>query len=263
MRDPREGVTSDGLIVTGVDRAAVPPAFEPVLSAVRESLSGRPDVASYLYGSVATGQARIGSSDVDVLTVGLPTEEATAIGRELSTRFDGLCREVALAPAQPGELIGADDPAYGLRVFVRHYCVHLDGPDHGRHLTRFPANARAARGFNGDIDSHLQRWRTESPHRDPAALGRTVGRKTLLATAGLVSVLDGTWTTDRARAVDLYIEHRPERTGDLRTLLTWSTGEATADPGPLTAALAPEGIVEQIVAEFRAVVGLWPTASSP
>lgn len=263
MRDPREGVTSDGLIVTGVDRAAVPPAFEPVLAALGQSLSGRPDVASYLYGSVATGEALTRSSDVDVLTIGLPTDEATAIGRELSTRFGGLCREVALAPAQPDELVGDDDPAYGLRVFVRHYCVHLDGPDPARHLEQFPADARAARGFNGDIHSHLQRWRTQSPQQDPAALGRRVARKTLLATAGLVSVLDTTWTTDRERAVELYLGHRSERTGELLTLLGWSTGATTAEPGALAVALAPEGIVDQIVAEFRDVVGLWPATSAP
>lgn len=74
MRDFREGVASDGSIVTGVSRRAAPPAFEPVLADPAETLAMWPAVSSYLYGSVATGQACVGRSDVDFLTVGFPAE---------------------------------------------------------------------------------------------------------------------------------------------------------------------------------------------
>ena len=258
MRDPREGVTADGLIVTGVDRRAVPTTFEPVLAAVRERLSVWPAATSYLYGSVATGQARVGRSDVDVLTVGLPVEQATAIGLELTDRFAGLCREVAVAPAHPDDLQGDDDPAYGLRVFVRHYCVRLGGPDRSPGQECFPADARAARGFNGDIDRHLGRWRAAPAERDPVELGRRLARKTLLATAGLVSVLESTWTTDRELAVHHYGTHRPDLTGELGTLGAWCTGESSADRRSVHAVLAHGGVVQQVVDDFRVLVGLWP-----
>lgn len=167
MRDPREGVTADGSIVTGVDRRAVPTVFEPVLRAVGEELAAWPAVTSYVYGSVATGQAQPGRSDVDLLTVGLPAERAAEIGRALSARFTGLCREVAIGAARADELVGEDDAAYGMRVFVRHYCTPLAGPTVADPGPAFPADARAARGFNSDIDGQLARWREAAPEADP------------------------------------------------------------------------------------------------
>lgn len=260
MRDPREGVTADGSIVTGVHRRAVPAVFEPVLRAVGEELAGWPAVTSYVYGSVATGQARIGRSDVDLLAVGLPAERAAEIGQALTVRFTGLCREVAIGAAQADDLVGEDDAAYGMRVFLRHYCAPLAGPAAADQGPAFPADARAARGFNGDIDRHLAGWREAAADADPEALGRVVARKTLLATAGLVSVLDRTWTTDRALAADRLGVHRPELADGLRQLLAWATDATVAGRPGLQAALAPAGTVERVVAEFRAVIGLWDSA---
>ncbi len=260
MRDPREGVAPDGTIVTGVDRRAVPPAYESVLTALQEALAAWPTVSSYLDGSVATGQARPGRSDDDVLTVGLPRDRAADLGRALTGRFAGLAREVALAPAQPADLVGDDDPAYGMRVFVRHYCVHLGGPEQAPGGS-FRADARAARGFNGDIDHHLRRWRRD--RTDPDVLGRRIARKTLLATAGLVSVLDSTWTTDRALAADRYRRHRPDLADGLAVLLAWSDDESTADTRPVREVLAPDGVVAQLVADVAARVGLWRSPPSP
>jgi hypothetical protein len=92
------------------------------------------------------------------------------------------------------------DEAYGNRVFLRHYCVPLLGPDRVRGDAEYPGDAAAARGFNGDLAMHLQRWRRAAP--DPA-LGVRMARMALLAVAGLVSVVERTWTTDRAAAADL------------------------------------------------------------
>ncbi len=144
-----------------------------------------------------------------------------------------------------------------MRVFLRHYCAPLPGPAAADPGPAFPADARAARGFNGDIDRHLARWRQAAPEADPEALGRVVARKTLLATAGLVSVLDRTWTTDRALGADRLAVHRPDLADGLRQLLAWATDESAADRSGLQAALAPPGTVEQVVAQFRAVIGLW------
>lgn len=257
MGDPREGVAADGTIVTGVDRRAVPAAYEPVLRALGEQLAAWPAVRSYVYGSVATGRAQLGRSDLDLLTIGLPEERAAWVGRMLSDQFAGLCREVAVAAAQADDLVGEGDAAYGMRVFVRHYCAPLAGPIEPQPVPAFPGDARAARGFNGDIGSHLVRWRQAAVSADPGTLGRVVARKTLLASAGLVSVLDRTWTTDRARAAERLPVHHPDLTDGIRQLLAWATEESTADLWGLQTALAPGGTVERVVAEFRAAIGLW------
>jgi hypothetical protein len=103
-----------------------------------------------------------------------------------------------MAVADAGDLDGASDVTYGLRVFLRHYCVHLQGPDLSSHLPAFRADAHAARGFNGDIGQHARRWQAElRAGHDPQVIGRRLARKTLLAAAGLVSIHDVIWTTDR------------------------------------------------------------------
>lgn len=258
MADPREGVSADGTIVTGAARHRVPTPFEPLLSVVSSELAEWPDVSVYLYGSVATGQALVGLSDVDLLTVDLPPGRATDLAAELSDRFTGLCRSVEIGPARTQDLRGGSDEAYGLRVFLRHYCVHLGGPDLHSALPAYPADARAARGFNGDIGQHLVAWRHSVAGDDPAVLGRRVARKTLLAVAGLVSVVASTWTTDRARAARDQGRRRPHLADDLSALLSWSSGDLIPDRERVDAALRSGGVVGQVAAEFAEIVGLWP-----
>lgn len=78
MRDPDEGVSPEGTIVTGARRDRVPAVFERVLAVAADELSSLPEVSLYVYGSVATGQARVGRSDVDLMSIGLPVEDARA-----------------------------------------------------------------------------------------------------------------------------------------------------------------------------------------
>jgi Nucleotidyltransferase domain len=265
VADPGEGVAADGTIRTGADRDRVPAAFEPVL-ADATALAGECGASLYVYGSVANGTARHGSSDVDLLSVDLP--DAAAAGQRLSARYSGLCRGVEIAAAEAADLVGDTDAAYGFRVFLRHYCVHLTGPDPSAALSAFPADARAARGFNGDIARHCQRWRQalESGTASADLLGAQAARKTLLAVAGLVSVRDRTWTTDRSRAARRWGEIEPGLAGPLGVLLSWATAESHPSREEVRPVLAHDGIIGVIVERFAGLIGLWaddPQDQSP
>lgn len=252
-------MTARGTIRTGVSRDRIPEAFRPVLELACEAVqSVDPGASLYVYGSVATGMARSPLSDVDLLPVGLPADAAADIGTVLSDRFADRCRGVELAAAQPGDFEGDSDAAYGGRVFLRHYCVHLAGPDPAAGLSEFPADARAARGFNGDIADHAERWRAElEAGADPAGLGRRLARKTLLAVTGLVSVHDATWTTDRVGAARRWAAIEPVFGDDIGRLLSWSGG--TAEPHRHEVAAALDGVVAEVVRSFSASIGLWDT----
>jgi hypothetical protein len=220
--DPDEGVEPDGTIVTGVRRDRVPAAFEPVVhAAVSEVGAVDSSVQLYMHGSVATGRARIGESDVDLLSVGLPAYAAEEIGRELSHRFRALCRAVEVGAARPEDVVGSRDEAYGLRVFLRHYCVQLAGEPRADLAPAYPADVRAARGFNGDIAAHARRWREALDQGDDLSrVGNRLARKTLLAVASLVSVHDGIWTTaarEPPAAGQPSIRPRPRTCGSLWT----------------------------------------------
>ena len=151
MHDPLEGVTASGTIRTGASSDRIPAAFRPVLeeavAAVREADRR---ASLYVYGSV-----------VDLLSIELPADAAAGISEALSARYSGLCRAVAIAAARRSDFSGETDAAHGGRVFLKHYCVHLTGPDLHSDLPEFAADAAAARGFNGDIGQHARRWRTE------------------------------------------------------------------------------------------------------
>lgn len=247
----------DGTIRTGVRRARVPPLFEAVLT---EAIAfvGDSGPSLYVYGSVANGTARAGSSDVDLLSINLP--EAALLGERLSARYAGSCRGVEFEAATTGDFVGDTDAAYGYRVFLRHYCVHLAGPDPSARLAAFPADARAARGFNGDIGQHLRGWRSELRSGAVAAdlLGFRAARKTLLAVAGLVSVHDCTWTTSRSRAVRRWSELEPGLATQLNRLHSWAGGDDHPSREDVDGALAGDGIIAAIVDRFGSLIGLWP-----
>jgi hypothetical protein len=256
VADPGEGVAADGTIRTGAHRDRVPAAFEPVL-ADAAAFAGESGASLYVYGSVANGTARPGSSDVDLLSIGLPG--AAVLGQLLAARYADRCRGVEVAAATAADFAGDTDAAYGYRVLLRHYCVHLAGPDPSAALPAFPADARAARGFNGDLGQQLCRWRQGLESGTVAAdlLGVRAARKALLAVAGLVSVHDRTWTTSRARAARRWGELEPGLAAHLGRLLSWATGERRPSREEAGPALADDGIVAAITERFGRLIGLW------
>ena len=88
-------------------------------------------------------------------------------------------------------------------------------------------------------------------------LGVRVARKTLLAVAGLVSVHDHTWTTDRSRAVRRWSELEPDLAAQLGQLHSWAKAERRPDREEAGRAVADDGIVSAIVERFGRLIGLW------
>jgi len=243
-----------------VARTRVAAAFEPALAAAGDwftALARRGSGASmYLYGSVATGCARVATSDVDLLIVGVPSADTAALAVRPSRRFGDLCRGVEVASLRFEQLEGDGAEAYGNRAFLRHYCLHLAGADPVDRSREFPADERAARGFNGDIARHVERWWAAlGAGADPGDLGRTAARKTLLAVAGLVSVHDRTWTTDRFRAAERWGRIEPASAASMRILVVWSQGIGPSSGSALERAL--DGPIADIADSFSRTVGLW------
>jgi len=272
VRDPREGLTRAGTIRTGAALERVPSRFGPVLDAAVDLVRDRaPDATVYIYGSVATDQATIGASDVDLLTIGLADREARGIEDALSEQFAAICRGVEVAAAAATDFVGEGDESYGNRVFLRHYCVLLAGSDAQRPEQDFAGDRRAARGFNGDIERHARRWRSSlaSLGWDDVATGvadvaQRVGRKSLLAVAGLVSMHDRTWTTDRETSAHRWAEIAHDQSAGLEQLLSWSSTVPDREIAVVTTddvAEVLDSTVEPIIEAFRDLIGLWPDSS--
>ena len=260
MRDPREGLTRAGMIRTGADFGRVNPRFRPVHDAAVGLIRGcAPTASVYAYGSVVTGQAHLGVSDVDLLTIGLSASEASRIGSDLSLEFGEICRSVEIGAAQAGDFVGHDDKEYGNQVFLRHYCVLLAGSGVLQPKRDFAGDRRAARGFNGDIAQHVPRWRNSLVSEGPDTVAQRMARKSLLAVAGLVSVHDQTWTTDRETGVHRWREIAPDQRIGLEQLLAWTvTAQGVAAD---TVAEVLDETVGAIVAAFSDLIGLWPDST--
>jgi uncharacterized protein len=255
--DPLEHVSSDGKIVTGARRSAIQQEFWPVLGRASNYLKlFQPGSSLYVYGSVATGMARAGSSDVDLVTIGVEAAHARVLASDLSTAYCGLSRAVEVGTAELSDYEGASDEAYGNRVFLRHYCVHLYGPDPASALPDYLADKAAACGFNGDIGLRAAKWRAELRESAMTTLGRRIARKTLFAVAGLVSIHDSDWTTDRVFSAHRWGVIKPEMAHSLAKLVSWGFGTSLQLSQPeIQEAL--DGVVAEVVSEFQVRIGLW------
>ncbi|MCY7290513.1 MAG: hypothetical protein LH624_20320, partial [Cryobacterium sp.] len=89
------------------------------------------------------------------------------------------------------------------------------------------------------------------------ALGRRIARKSLVAVAGLVSIHDDTWTTDRNSAAERWIQVRPELWGALALLRNWSDSTAVATVDELDVMLSAGGAIDSVITDFQELVGLW------
>jgi uncharacterized protein len=255
--DPFERIDVDGSIVTGARRSRIQKEFWPIIERVIEYVARiEPGASLYVYGSVATGKSRVGSSDVDLVTIGVDAAEAKHLASVLSAAHRGLCRGVEVGAAQLSEYVGSSDEAYGNRVFLRHYCVHLLGPDPASALPKYPADRAAARGFNGDIGLRVAQWRAELREPTSASLARRLARKTLFAVAGLVSMHDAIWTTNRVASAHRWGVVKPELADALATLASWGFS-SSVQPSKAEVQMALDGVVTEVVAAFQERIGLW------
>jgi hypothetical protein len=233
-RDPAEGVDADGYLVTGASVEHIPAVYRPVVADCVETLTAafgpRLD-GLYLYGSVATGQARPPESDLDLLAVWTSTVDlgrVAAVVRALSTRHGAIVREVGLAQVTTLGLAGDAD-----RCFLKHYCVPLAGRDRRPDYPRYRPSRALADGFNDDLPSVVHRLRSTvdaaGTPAERAIAGRKAARRLLLAVATIESVSHAIWSTDRATGAALLARHHPEWTDVAARALDWSAGRGNPD----------------------------------
>jgi hypothetical protein len=228
-RDPAEGVDAFGYLVTGAAVANIPPAYQRVIADCVAALTAFPELDGlYLYGSVATGQARPPDSDLDLLALWTSPADASATAAALSARHAAVVREVGLAEASVDSLTDDAD-----RCFLKHYCVPLAGRDRRDDLPRCRPSRALADGFNDDLPALVRRLQSAvdsaATPADRLAAVRKAARRLLLAVATVESVSHGTWSTDRTQGAALLIRHHPQWTDVAGRALTWSAGAGTTD----------------------------------
>lgn len=231
-------MADDGTITTGAAPGRIPPVYAVLVDDAVETLSGAlGDTlhSLYLYGSVATGQARPPGSDLDLIVVleHLVPEVVGAAAGELSGRHRHLVREVGIGSVDVATLNRGDATGHAERCFLKHYAVHLAGSDLRLAYPPCQSTAQLAAGFNGNLCTVLAETRRRLASEDDegarAELAARVCRKILMAAATLLSVRDGDWSTDRSEAVELVRRHAPDLGALAADALRWCDSTPPAD----------------------------------
>ena len=248
MRDPEEGLDGAGRLVTGARRERVPGPYEPLLAEAADAIDragGAGVEGLHLTGSVATGQARPPTSDLDLLVVltGSPATARTlhAVGEELAERHRDLVADVDLTVVTAAEVDADDARGLGLRALLRHHAVVLSGHDRAAAIAPVPCSATLAWGLAADARPRLERLLAAAGSTTPSPLGllaRRGARTALLAAAMLASVRQGTWTTDRDAGADWLGRSRQDLVPVLRQARAWADHPPPLDRAALEGFLA-------------------------
>ncbi|MDQ5912537.1 MAG: uncharacterized protein QG568_752 [Patescibacteria group bacterium] len=248
------GVDNNGIIVTEVSADKVTSQYKPIVSEVLNSIVK--ELASqldgvYMYGSVATGKAVEGKSDLDILLVlkDAPnnelSEKISILEKSLSEKYEPKLRGVGLTVTNVGE-VTSEKEKYGYMCYIKHLCVCIYGNDVTKDVPAFHPSKEVAKGFNGDIGERLEFYKDkiekETSELELKKLSQEVSKKIVRTGFSLVMPRSGSWSTDLQSSFDIFAYYYPERTSEMKTALDWARGVS---------------VEKSAVIEFIKIFGQW------
>lgn len=229
----QEGLDAEGYIETCCAFEKIPPIFRPVLdesvALLRLTFAARLH-SIYLYGSVATGQARLGQSDIDLLVlfgdpISGPDQAAIQrVAESLSASYFSIVRDVGIGAVSIQEAF-AKESLPGLGCFLKHLCVCVAGEDIRPLLPKFRPSIEVASGFNRDYAAVMQATLAELAEANQTHMAqsvmRRICRKTVRTGFSLVMPRLGCWTTSLERSADFFCRYYPEKRSSMALTLDW------------------------------------------
>ncbi|MDP4007877.1 MAG: nucleotidyltransferase domain-containing protein [Candidatus Peregrinibacteria bacterium] len=223
------GVDKNGFIITEVGLNKVKPVFQKVLNKIKNEVIhefGDKIYSLYLYGSVATGKARIKSSDLDLLLI-LRRKPTPKIKKDIEEFQDNLSahhlskfRGVGISLTHTNEV---KKDTYGWGCCIKHLCVCLYGENFGKNLPNFKPSKRVAKAFNGDIEKHIKAVleelkSTHSPQK-VSLICSSAMRKIVRTGFCLVMEQEQSWTTDLDKSYEIFSKYYPKQSTDMKKAL--------------------------------------------
>ncbi|MBS3166062.1 nucleotidyltransferase domain-containing protein [Candidatus Woesearchaeota archaeon] len=215
------GVDKNGYIATKVNLNKIKPLFYKVLDKIKNEVIdkfGGKIHSLYLYGSVATGKARIKSSDLDLLLVlrQKPTpkikNEISEFQNHLTIEHLNIFRDVGITLTHVSEV---KKDTYGLGCFIKHLCICLYGENIGKKLPNFKPSRKVATAFNGDIKNNiktvLETLKSTHETKKVRSICGSIMRKIVRTGFSLVMEQEHSWTTDLKKSCELFSKYYPEQ----------------------------------------------------
>lgn len=243
----RPGLDRDGFIEREGDLARVPPAFAPVVDAVKAGITaafgpacphGAGLHSAYLYGSIPRGTAVPGASDLDVLLVTQhePAQAERAAATELEQMLDARFPQINGA----GILLFStatmlsELERHDLGWFVACLCTPLLGDDLGCQLPRYRPTSLLARETNSDLGEALDLWRRQraaaGTDTERHALSRLVSRRIVRTGFTLVMPYWHGWTSDLGESASVFGRYYPARQEQMQIAAAAARAPTASEP---------------------------------
>jgi len=224
------GVDKNGFIITEVGLNKVRPAFQEVLDKIKDEVIhtfGDGIHSLYLYGSVATGKARIKTSDLDLLLV-LQQKATSKILQQihkfqnhLSVDHLNLFRNVGISLSYVGEV--KKDP-FGWGCFIKHLCVCLYGENLGKNLSKFKPSKKVANAFGSDVGKHIstviEKLKSMPAPKEVRSICSGTMRKIVRTGFCLVMEQERSWTTDLKKSYEVFSKYYPAKSTNMKKALS-------------------------------------------
>jgi len=223
------GVDKNGFILTKVKVSKIKKPFVKLIAEVKDELllNFEEQIDSiYLYGSVATGEAEVKKSDLDVLVVFKKKPSIKSkklienLSEKLSKKHKALVREVGIVLSDVKEV---NKDTYGWGCFLKHLCVDIHGENLSGKLPNFKPTRKVAEAFNGDCKKVIMAARKKlSGHpnkKEVLKISSSTARKILRTGFSLVMEKEKSWTTDLKKSYLVFTKHYPEQKAAMKKVL--------------------------------------------
>jgi uncharacterized protein len=228
------GVDKNGIIITEVSADKITSPFREIVENILNSILGEFSTqlnAVFLYGSIATGKAVVGKSDLDILIVFNEklTEELSrrvlSLEEKLTNEYESTLRDVGLATTCVADAL-SEKERKGSLCFLKHLCVCIYGEDFTKDIPGFKPSREVAKGFNGDIAKVLESFKGKLEKGTGAEeikkLSQSVAKKIVRTGFSLVMPRSNSWTTNLQTSADTFAYYYPEKAPEMNTSLEWS-----------------------------------------
>ncbi len=197
------GIDRRGLIAV-VENAPFQNEYRPMLENVRLRL--RPQIfplihSIYVYGSVASGRAISGCSDLDLSLVlrNPPSNRASIVIEEIRQEIEAAYPIASKVDFDIGVLqdILSAETGVAWRYWLKHHCRCIAGDDLAEGIPLFRPSRTLALAVNGDFEQVLQRYQSRLAIAQPEAVVRRLvkeaARKLIRSTNVLRKETDPDW----------------------------------------------------------------------
>lgn len=225
------GLDEEGYIKS-IGAAQIQAQFEDLVEAVvaqlLRSFSAEELHSIYLYGSVATGGAQQGTSDLDVLVLfrqaltGETKETLADIEKATGEQFQHLVRDIGIAAASLYDVLSTGNQV-GWGCFIKHMCSVVHGDDIGLLFGAFRPGKSVVYGLNDDLQAQVDQFnlQAEPDMRQMISLSR----KLIRASFGLVVEQCDYWTTDLERCAASFCRCYPQKVEQMESVLLIARGK--------------------------------------